>query len=158
MPTPHRIDVHHHIVSPGFVEELRSLLQPPTLNWTPERSIEDMDKAGVATAITSVTTPGVWIGDHEQGRRLARESNDYAARLVADYPGRVGGFRAGPLPDIEASLREIEYGLDVLKADGISLFTSYRDKWLGDPAFDPVMEELNPRRGVVFVHPEARLS
>src|SRR5258708_1335649 len=88
MPAPHRIDVHHHIVSPGFVEELRSLLQPPTLNWTPERSIEDMDRAGVATAITSVTTPGVWIGDDEQGRRLARDSNEYAARLAADYPGR----------------------------------------------------------------------
>jgi predicted TIM-barrel fold metal-dependent hydrolase len=157
MPTPHRIDVHHHIVSPGFVAELRSLLQPPTLNWTPQRSIEDMDKAGVATAITSVTTPGVWIGDHEQGRRLARDSNDYAAKLAADYPGRFGIFVAVPLPHIAASLAEIEYGLDVLKADGIALFTSYRDKWLGDPAFDPVMEELNRRKAVVFVHPEAPL-
>jgi predicted TIM-barrel fold metal-dependent hydrolase len=157
VPTPHRIDVHHHIVSPGFVAELKSLLQPPTLNWTPERSIEDMDRAGVATAITSVTTPGVWIGDDEQGRRLARESNDYAARLAADHPGRFGMFAAVPLPHIAASLAEIEYGLDVLKADGIALFTSYRDKWLGDPAFDPVMDELNRRRAVVFVHPEAPL-
>jgi predicted TIM-barrel fold metal-dependent hydrolase len=157
MPAPHRIDVHHHIVSPGFVEELRARLQPPTLGWTPARSIEDMDRAGVATAITSVTTPGVWIGDHEQGRRLARDSNEYAARLAADYPGRFGIFVAVPLPDIEASLREIEYGLDGLKADGIALFTSYRDKWLGDPAFDPVMAELNRRNAVVFVHPEAPL-
>jgi predicted TIM-barrel fold metal-dependent hydrolase len=157
MPTPHRIDVHHHIVSLGFVAELKSLLQPPTLNWTPERSIEDMDKAGVATAITSVTTPGVWIGDDEQGRRLARDSNDYAARLAADHPGRFGIFVAVPLPHIEASLREIEYGLDVLKADGIALFTSYRDTWLGDPAFDPVMAELDHRKAVVFVHPEAPL-
>lgn len=157
MSPPHRIDVHHHIVSPGFVAELRSMLQPPTLNWTPERSLEDMDRAGVATAITSVTTPGVWIGDHEQGRRLARDSNDYAARLAGDYPGRFGTFAAVPLPHIEASLQEIEYGLDVLKADGIALFTSYRDKWLGDPAFDPVMEELNRRQAVVFVHPEAPL-
>jgi predicted TIM-barrel fold metal-dependent hydrolase len=155
MPIPHRIDVHHHIVSPGFVAELKSMLQPPTLNWTPERSIEDMDKAGVATAITSVTTPGVWIGDHAQGRRLARDSNDYAARLAADFPGRFGVFAAVPLPDIEASLHEIEYGLDVLKADGIALFTSYRDNWLGDPAFEPVMAELNRRKAVVHVHPTA---
>jgi len=155
MPQPHRIDVHHHIVSPLFVEEMRARLQPPTLNWTPERSLEDMDRAGVATAITSVTTPGIWIGDDEQGRRLARDSNDYAAKLAADHPGRFGTFVAVPLPHIEASLREIEYGLDVLKADGVALFTSYRDKWLGDPAFEPVMAELDRRGAVAFTHPEA---
>lgn len=157
MPSPHRIDVHHHIVAPGFVAELRARLQPPTLHWTPARSIEDMDHAGVATAITSVTTPGVWIGDDAQGRRLARESNDYAARLAADYPGRFGIFAALPLPDIAGSLAEIAYALDVLKADGVALFTSYRDRWLGDQAFDPVMVELNRRQAVAFVHPEAPL-
>ena len=154
---PHRIDMHHHIAPPKFIAELRSLLQPPTLNWTPQRSIEDMDRAGVATAITSITTPGVWIGDDAQGARLARECNDYAAQLVADHPGRFGIFAALPLPDIEASLREIEYALDVLKADGVALFTSYRDKWLGDPAFEPVMAELNRRKAVVYTHPEAPL-
>ena len=87
MPAPHRIDVHHHIVSPGFVAELRARLQPPTLNWTPERSIEDMDRAGVATAITSVTTPGVWIGDDAQGARLARDSANPPA-WVGDLPER----------------------------------------------------------------------
>jgi predicted TIM-barrel fold metal-dependent hydrolase len=153
----HRIDIHHHIAPPKYIEEMRALLQPPTLAWTPARSIEDMDKAGVATAITSITTPGVWIGDHDQGRRVARDCNDYAARMAADHPGRFGLFAALPLPNIEASLREIEYGLDVLKADGIALFTSYRDKWLGDPAYEPVMAELNRRNAVVFTHPEAPL-
>jgi predicted TIM-barrel fold metal-dependent hydrolase len=152
---PHRIDTHHHIAPPKFIDEMRALLQPPTLAWTIEKSIEDMDRAGVATSITSITTPGVWIGDHAQGRRVARECNDFAARLVVDYPGRFGMFAALPLPDVEASLREIEHGLDVLKADGISLFTSYRDKWLGDPAFEPVMAELNRRKAVVYTHPEA---
>jgi predicted TIM-barrel fold metal-dependent hydrolase len=154
---PHRIDVHHHIAPPKFVAEMTALLQPPTRNWSLAGTMEDMDKAGVATAITSITTPGVWIGDDAQGRRVARECNDYAAKLVADHPGRFGMFTALPLPDIDASLREIEHGLDVLKADGICLFTSYRDKWLGDPTFDPVMEELNRRKAVVFTHPDAPL-
>ena len=155
---PHRIDVHHHVAPPKYIEEMRALLQPPTINWTPERTLADMDEAGVATSITSITTPGVWIGDHAQGRRVARECNDYAAKLAADHPGRFGLFAALPLPDVEASLREIEYGLDTLKADGIGLFTSYRDKWLGDPAFEPVMEELNRRKAVVFTHPEAPVA
>ena len=65
---PHRIDIHHHIAPPSYVEEIKARLQAPTLAWTPQRSIEDMDRAGVATAITSVTTPGVWLGDDAQGR------------------------------------------------------------------------------------------
>src|SRR5436309_15193949 len=88
----HRIDTHHHIAPPKFVDEMRALLQPPTLAWSIERSIEDMDQAGVATSITSITTPGVWIGDDAQGRRVARECNEYAAGLVAEYPGRFGMF------------------------------------------------------------------
>src|SRR4029079_9713287 len=104
-----------------------------------DKTLEDMDKAGVATSITSITTPGVWIGDNAQGRRVARECNDYAATRVTYYPGRFGMFAALPLPDIDASLKEIEHGLDVLKADGICLFTSYRDKWLRDPPIQPVV-------------------
>ena len=154
---PHRIDIHHHVAPPKYIEEMRALLQPPTINWTPEKTLADMDEAGVATSITSITTPGVWIGDNAQGRRVARECNDYSAKLAADHPGRFGMFAALPLPDIEGSLREIEHGLDMLKADGIVLFTSYRDKWLGDPAFEPVMEELNRRKALVFTHPEAPL-
>jgi predicted TIM-barrel fold metal-dependent hydrolase len=134
---------------------LAGLLQPPGRDWTPERSLADMDAAGVATAFLSVTTPGVWLGHGDQAKRLARLTNDYAAKLVQDHTGRFGQFVALPLRDIDASLREIEYGLDVLKADGIGLFTSYGDVWLGDPIFDPIFEELDRRGAVVYTHPIA---
>ena len=125
-----------------------------SLEWTLAKSLDDMDKAGVATAITSVTTPGrIFAGS--EGRRVARECNEYAAKLVADHRGRFGMFAALPLTDTEGSLREIEYSLDTLHADGISLFTSYGDKWLGDPSFEPVMAELGRRKAVVYTHPDA---
>ncbi|HXJ77252.1 MAG TPA: amidohydrolase family protein [Candidatus Methylomirabilis sp.] len=153
--TPHLIDVHHHIAPPRYITELGPTkhLQPVSRNWTPARSLEDMDRAGVATAIVSITTPGVWFGDSAAARRLARECNDYAARLMVDFPGRFGVFAAVPMPDIEGTLREIAYALDTLKADGIAVFTSYGDKWLGDPAFTPVIEELNRRKAVLYTHP-----
>jgi predicted TIM-barrel fold metal-dependent hydrolase len=156
-PAAARIDVHHHVAPPKWLAEVlgRDLLQPATRDWTAERSIDDMDKGDVAAAIVSVTNPGLWFGDPEQTRRLARDSNEMMATLVRDRPARFGMFAAMPLPNVEATLREIEYALDVLKADGIGLFTSYHDIWLGNPAFVPVMEELDRRSALVFVHPTA---
>ena len=150
-----RIDVHHHIAPPDYIQELLPSrhLPPPLANWTPEGSIETMDQGGVDVSLTSITLPGLWFGDLEQTRRLARLCNDYAAKLRADHPGRFGMFVNLPIRDIEGSLAEIEYGMDELKADGVVMFTSYGDVWLGDPAYDPVYEELNRRKVVVYTHP-----
>jgi predicted TIM-barrel fold metal-dependent hydrolase len=149
-----RIDVHHHFLSPVHREVLaRHRDGAPLPDWTAAGSLQDMDKAGVATAMLSVMQPGVWFGDVEEGRRLARHCNEFAAGIVKDHPGRFGMFATLPLPDTEGSLTEIAYGLDVLRAGGIALLTSYEGRYLGDPAFLPVFEELNRRKAVVYVHP-----
>jgi 6-methylsalicylate decarboxylase len=155
--SPTRIDVHHHFAPPAWVAEVkgRPLLQAANTTWTPAKSIEDMDRGGVATAMVSITNPGLWFGDAAATRRLARACNEYGAKLVQDHPGRFGLFAAMPLPDVDATLSEIGYAYDTLKADGVALLTSYGDVWLGNPAFRPVMEELNRRKAVVHVHPTA---
>ncbi len=112
-----------------------------------------MDKAGVLTALTSITTPVLRFLDEAGARKLARECNEYTAKLVADRKGRFGMFAVMPMPSVEGTLHEIAYALDTLKADGIGLLASYGDKWLGDPAFAPVLEELNRRKAVVYTHP-----
>ena len=153
--TRSRIDVHHHIAPPRYIAAVGATWSLPSvlMNWTPARSLQDMDAAGVATSITSITTPGLWFGDDSAARRLARECNEYAARLVVDFPGRFGMFAAVPMPDVAGTLREITYALDTLHADGVALFTSYGDRWLGDAAFTPLMEELNRRKAVCYTHP-----
>jgi predicted TIM-barrel fold metal-dependent hydrolase len=152
-----RIDIHHHFAPPAWIAEVkgRPMLQPANTNWTPARSIEDMDRGGVAAAVVSITNPGLWFGDAAVTRRLARACNDYGAKLVQDHPKRFGLFASMPLPDVDATLAEIAYAYDTLKADGIGLLTSYGDTWLGNAAYRPVMEELNRRRAVVHVHPTA---
>ena len=156
---PHRIDVHHHILPPDYVATVGDdrigplILAGRTPEWTPAMSVEAMDRNGIATAITSISAPGLWFGDNEESVRLARICNDYAASIRRDHPGRFGVFACLPLPDVEASLAETAYALDTLKADGIGLLTSYGDRYPGDAAFQPVFDELNRRRAVVYFHP-----
>jgi len=151
------IDVHHHFAPPAWVSEVRGrpLLQAANTTWTPEKSIDDMDRGGVAGAVVSITNPGLWFGDAAATRRVARACNEYGAKLVQDHPTRFGLFAAMPLPDVDATLQEIAYAYDTLKADGIGLMTSYGDLWLGHASFRPVMEELNRRNAIVHVHPTA---
>jgi predicted TIM-barrel fold metal-dependent hydrolase len=155
----HRVDVHHHLLSPAYREANRARIASYmpgfeyTIDWLPQWSIEAMDKAEVQTSLLSLSVPGVWFGDAAEARRLARDNNDYGARLCADYPGRFGLFASLPLPEVDASLAEIRHALDELKADGIGLLTSAGGKWLGDASYAPVYEELNRRRAIVYVHP-----
>lgn len=152
-----RIDTHHHFFLPNLVAEMKSrnIAEPPALNWTLAKTLDDMDRAGTATSILSVTTPQVSFtaGDRDLARRLARESNEYAAKLGSDHKGRFGSFAMLPMGNVDDALKEIEYSLDVLKADGIGLLTSYGDKWLGHPSFAPIMDELNRRKAILYTHP-----
>ena len=155
------IDVHHHFYPPAYVQMQKNYqgarIAPAIVNWTTARSIEQMDKNGVRAALISLaSTPGVWFGGTpEQAAKTVRICHDYAAEMQRDYPGRFGIFAPLSMLDTNATLKEIEYAFDSLKADGINLQTNYGDKWLGDPLYKPVLEELNRRKAVVFVHPLA---
>ena len=144
-----RIDVHHHHNPPEYIKVSQISRR---WSWTPATSIEQMDKYGIATSIVSITTPGIWFGNVDQTKHLARLSNEYGAQMVKDYPGRFGLFAALPLPDVDGSLKELEYAYDTLHADGVGFLSSVGGKYLGDPAFFPVLEELNRRKAIVFLH------
>ena len=152
---PFRIDVHHHIAPPAWVDMLKKakLDTPPVVKWSPGQSLEDMEKGGIATAMTSPTTPQVGFLPAADAARVARESNEYARKMADDHPGRFGMFAMLPMPYPDESLKEIAYALDTLHADGIGMLTSYGDKWLGNTQFQPVFDELNRRKAVVYTHP-----
>jgi len=155
------IDVHHHFYPPEFrqaVTDFSGGFSLPKVDaWTPEASLEEMDGSGVSTSILSLwSIPGVWMGSTpDEMRRWARHVNEYAADMRRDHPGRFGMFAALPMPDVEGSLIEIEYALDVLNADGVEMMTNFGDTWPGDPAYRTVFEELNRRKAAMYFHPVA---
>jgi 6-methylsalicylate decarboxylase len=152
---PRRIDVHHHFEPDAFVTYRRTHNQGgPNAAWNVNKALEDMGKAGIETSICSITQPAFAVGTVEEVRKAIRETNEAAAKYRTDHPGRFGSFAAVPMTDVDGSLREMEYALDTLKADGLGILTSYPDnKWLGDPVFDPIWQEANRRKAIVYTHP-----
>jgi predicted TIM-barrel fold metal-dependent hydrolase len=161
---PRLIDTHHHFYPPEYRnawlawENARKLPHSAQMaGWSVQKALEELDKGGVKTGILSLaSTPGLWFDAGVPAAvKMARSCNEYGASMVRDHPGRFGLFAALPMLDVDASLKEIAYAFDVLKADGVGLQTNYGDKWPGNPVYKPVFEELNRRKAVVYFHPLA---
>src|ERR1700704_252431 len=144
------IDVHQHFLPDFFWRETNEgenpvggITPPP---WTESTALAFMDDAGIDVAMLWISTPGVHVGDDTRARALARRCNEFAAQLVQSRPDRFGSFAALPLPDVDGALEELRYALDVLKLDGVLLFSNVQGIYLGDPRLEPVFTEL-ARRG-----------
>lgn len=157
MSKPDRIDVHHHIVPPNYAALLRDKgIQPggiPLPDWGVRSASRLLRRNGIASAILSVSTQGVWFGDVPEARHWARRVNEYAAGIVADDPRRWGFFATLTLPDVNGAIAEATHALDVLGADGVVLLANNAGLYLGDPEFDQLLAFLHERKAVVFVHP-----
>jgi predicted TIM-barrel fold metal-dependent hydrolase len=160
MTSRERIDVHHHILPPRYTSWLRAhgiedAGGRALPDWSVESTLRMMEENGIAKAI--VSAPGVQLDankrDDAAARAIAREVNEFSARVAADHPGRFGFFATLTLPDVAGSLAEAQYALDTLGASGVILLANTLGEYLGAPEHEPLFAELDARRAVVFVHP-----
>jgi predicted TIM-barrel fold metal-dependent hydrolase len=154
----HKIDLHHHIVPKEYLAALASVginnaVGEPFPQWDIDNTLAFMDRQGITAAVTSISAPGIFFGDSDFARKLARKCNEISASIVNKYPSRFGAFAILPLPDIEASIVELEHALDTLKLDGVVLLTNFDGIYLGDSHYEELFFELNRRKAVAFVHP-----
>jgi 6-methylsalicylate decarboxylase len=155
-----RIDTHTHVVPPEYLGWLKANPDYPgsRVDWNVESTLAAMDAKGIATAVLSVSSPGVRWGPGDnpaQVRRLARTVNEFCAEVVRQDPGRFGFFATLALPDLGSSLEEARYALDELGADGIVLLGNVDGTYVGSPQWDPLMQLLDERETVLFIHPTA---
>ena len=114
-----------------------------------------MERNNIGAAILSLGSSATSVGkDWSETASFCREMNDYTATLREQHPSKFGFFATLPsLNDSQACIDEIRYSMDVLKADGITLLTSYGGKYLGHPDFQEIWSEMNKRAAVIFIHP-----
>ncbi len=157
MASSNRIDVHQHVVPPFWAEALPAHGGDPSgwssPAWTPDQALAFMDSQQIETGVLSLTAPGVQGWDGGERPDIARRVNEYTAGLVSSFPQRFGHFATLPLPDVDASILELEYAFGALNADGVILLSNYQGHYLGDPLFESLWAELDRRRAVVFIHP-----
>ncbi|KAI4198281.1 MAG: hypothetical protein LQ350_005364 [Teloschistes chrysophthalmus] len=155
-----RIDVHHHYLPPAYFDAIKDTQSPGGWNnphWSPSISKAFMTAHNISTVIFSVSTPGIDIITPTQSIKIARQCNEYGAQLRDSDPTSFGFFAMipDPLTHTQAAVEEIEYSLDVLKADGVCLLTRYGkgNSYLGHEEYQPLWDALDARNAVVFIHP-----
>ena len=146
------MDVHSHIITPEFLSALEHegrLMDEgfPLPKYDVDNHLKWMDEAGVQTSVLTLAAPQPTSAD------VVRQANEAAARIKKEHPNRFKFCAALPLPDVKASIREVIYALDTLKADGIKLATNVGGQYLGAPELDTLFSVLNERRAVIILHP-----
>ena len=153
------IDVHSHCVFRDYLElvarhgALREDGFPLPTDWSIEKQLELMDAGGIEWALVSLSSPHPYFGDSNEAKHMCRAVNESMAEAKRRYPGRIGFGACLPLPDVDAAIEEAVYALDVLGADSIKLASNSRGQYLGDPALEPLMAELDRRGAIVNLHP-----
>lgn len=152
------VDVHHHVVPDIYRAAIEAATDGtvggiPQPAWSEKATLDRIESLGVERAIVSISAPALEPVEDGERHALAHDCNDAIADLAKRNPGTIGGFAVLPMPDVTASVAEVRRALGELRLDGVAVLTNYGGRYLGDPVFAPLLEELDRHNAVVHVHP-----
>ena len=149
-----KIDTHFHFAPDFWIKAVQDAgLFQPFDHWSIDSAYPYFEKYDVAAGVLSVSSPGINFMPPAQAVSFARRLNETAAEIVRDKPARFGSFATLPMVDVDATVREIAHGYEVLGIDGVGMLSNVNGVYPGDAHFDPVLQELNRHKAVVFIHP-----
>lgn len=117
-----------------------------------ERRLADMDAAGIARQIISLTAPGVQVLAPDQAVAMAIVANDRLAEACRRHPGRFTGLTAVAPQDPSAAAREIERGAG-LGFKGVIINSHTNGEYLDDQKFWPILEAAEALDTPIYLHP-----
>jgi 6-methylsalicylate decarboxylase len=115
--------------------------------------LQQMDEAEVQMQVLSPAASPPYAEREADAVAAAQLLNDSYADLATQFPDRLAAFVSLPLPHIDASLREMERGLDELGMLGVAMTCSCFDRSSAEAEFEPLYEEMNRRGAVLNYHP-----
>lgn len=161
-----RIDVHAHCFPAEYLDLLDRFggsvvgtdfarrFAAGTVSGELEARFRLMDRARVDRQVLSISPQSPYFDDRERAAEAARLANDLFAELMRLHPRRFLAFGCLPLPHVDESLAEATRCLDQLGMAGLTVSTRILGRSIADPAFDPLLAELDRRGAVLFLHPE----
>lgn len=120
---------------------------------SPARRVERMDVAQIGRQLVSLLPP-LYQYDRDGPAKAdsIRAVNDEIATMITSHGTRFGGLAALPLPDVAASIAEINRTKD-LDFSGIAVGTHVDGTNWDSPALFPVLQAAQEARCIVLVHP-----
>jgi 5-carboxyvanillate decarboxylase len=148
-------------LDPGFVgqwgyflgQSPRSLGIASRLQDIGEQRIRDMDSAGIARQILSLTNPGVQIFDAATGAALAISCNDQLAEAIGKHPDRFSGLAAIAPQNPAAAAKELDRGVRKLGLKGAIINSHTHGEYLDDPKFWDIFAAAESLDVPIYLHP-----
>src|SRR6266852_8642279 len=113
-----RVDTHAHYILASYRKALSDTGKStvdggiPLPAWSLADHVAMMDKHAIGVSVLSLSSPGVQLFAGSAAAKLARSVNEEGIEAVRSHRDRFGLFISLPLPDVAASLKEIQFGFE----------------------------------------------
>jgi predicted TIM-barrel fold metal-dependent hydrolase len=146
-------DVHTHFnTETSRVAEDSASIGFTVTNRSSGEHLASMERLGISFSLISCPTLK-FLDQPDACQDYCRQVNDTGAAIRDANPDRIAFAASLPLPDVAAAVAELERVWNTLGASAVCLTSNYSGRYLGDPSFEPLFDELDRLHCPILLHP-----